>query len=277
MSEEVAQSHVGSRRRFVLGKPWGASTALRWLAILAVAALLLWWTAGNLGFSWGELARGLPYIADVLGRMLPPNWSYMERLWKPAAETIQIALWGTLLGVVLALPVTFLAARNLAPSPWIFHGMRQVLNALRGINEYIFALIFVAAVGLGPFAGVLALAIHGAGMLGKFFAEAIEEVDAGPVEAIRATGARPLQVVAFGVLPQAWPSWIAATLYRFEVNLRAATILGIVGAGGIGFELISSLKLFQYQDTATCVLTILAMVMVTDWLSSMLRAKVLAA
>ena len=155
--------------------------------------------------------------------------------------------------------------------------MRQVLNALRGINEYIFALIFVAAVGLGPFAGVLALAIHGAGMLGKFFAEAIEEVDAGPVEAIRATGARPLQVVAFGVLPQAWPSWIAATLYRFEVNLRAATILGIVGAGGIGFELVSSLKLFQYQDTATCVLTILVMVMVTDWLSSMLRAKVLAA
>jgi len=206
MSEQVSHEHTGRSRRFVLGKPWGASTALRWLAILAAAALLLWWTAGNLGFSWGELARGLPYIADVLGRMLPPNWDYMERLWKPAAETIQIALWGTLLGVVLALPVTFLAARNLAPSPWIFHGMRQVLNALRGINEYIFALIFVAAVGLGPFAGVLALAIHGAGMLGKFFAEAIEEVDAGPVEAIRATGARPLQVVAFGVLPQAWPS-----------------------------------------------------------------------
>lgn len=263
--------------RFILGRPWDTGTALRWLAILLATAIALWWTAGNLGFSWGELARGLPYIADVLGRMFPPNWSYLERLWTPVAETIQIAVWGTLLGVVLALPVTFLAARNLAPSPWIFHAVRQVLNALRGINEIIFALIFVAAVGLGPFAGVLALAIHGAGMLGKFFAEAIEEVDAGPVEAIRATGARALQVIAFGVLPQAWPSWIAATLYRFEVNLRAATILGMVGAGGIGFELISSLKLFQYQDTATCVLTILALVMVTDWLSSMLRAKVLAA
>lgn len=266
-----------SGRRFVLGRPWGAGTALRAIAALLAVGLALWWTAGNLGFSWGELARGLPYIADVLGRMFPPNWAYMDRLWTPVAETIQIAAWGTLLGVALALPVTFLAARNLAPRPWIFHAMRQVLNALRGINEIIFALIFVAAVGLGPFAGVLALAIHGAGMLGKFFAEAIEEVDAGPVEAIRATGARPLQVIAFGVLPQAWPSWIAATLYRFEVNLRAATILGMVGAGGIGFELVSSLKLFQYEDTAMCVLTILAMVMLTDWLSSRLRARVLAA
>jgi phosphonate transport system permease protein len=150
-----------------------------------------------------------------------------------------------------------------------------VLNALRGINEIIFALIFVAAVGLGPFAGVLALAIHGAGMLGKFFAEAIEEIDAGPVEALRSTGANAAQVVVFGVLPQVIPAWIASTLYRFEVNLRAATILGMIGAGGIGFELVSSMKLFQYQDTATCVLVILAMVMTADFVSSRLRARIL--
>lgn len=264
------------KQRFLVGRPWTVATALRATAVAAAAGALLWWTAANLGFNWGELARGIPYIADVLGRMLPPNWGYMARLWSPVAETIQIALWGTVLGVVLALPLTFLAARNLAPAAWLFHATRQVLNALRGINEIIFALVFVAAVGLGPFSGVLALAIHGAGMLGKFFAEAIEEVDPGPVEAIRATGARPLQVIAFGVLPQAWPSWIAATLYRFEVNLRAATILGMVGAGGIGFELVSGLKLFQYQDASLCVLVILALVMVTDWASSRLRAKVLA-
>lgn len=270
------EASAAGARRFLLGRPWTASTAARALALAAAVAALLWWTAGNLGFNWGELARGMPYIADVLGRMLPPNWGYITRLWSPVAETIQIALWGTVLGVVLALPLTFLAARNLAPAAWLFHATRQVLNALRGINEIIFALVFVAAVGLGPFSGVLALAIHGAGMLGKFFAEAIEEVNPGPVEAIRATGARPLQVIAFAVLPQAWPSWIAATLYRLEVNLRAATILGMVGAGGIGFELVSSLKLFQYQDASLCVLVILALVMITDWASSRLRARILA-
>jgi phosphonate transport system permease protein len=208
--------------------------------------------------------------------MLPPNWEVLGRLTRPVAETVQIALWGTLLAVVMALPLCFLAARNLSPHLAVFHSMRQVLNGLRGINEIIFALIFVAAVGLGPFAGVLALSIHGAGMLGKFFAEAIEEIDAGPVEALRATGARPALVVVFGVLPQVIPSWIASTLYRFEVNLRAATILGMIGAGGIGFELVSSMKLFQYQDTATCVLVILAMVMTADYLSSRLRARILA-
>jgi len=153
--------------------------------------------------------------------------------------------------------------------------VRQILNAARCINEIIFALIFVAAVGLAPFAGVLALSLHGAGMLGKFFAEAVEEVDSGPVEALRATGASALQTVAFAVVPQALPAWIAATLYRFEVNLRASTILGMVGAGGIGFELYTSMKLFQYQDTAACVIVILALVMSADYLSSKLRARVL--
>jgi phosphonate transport system permease protein len=122
---------------------------------------------------------------------------------------------------------------------------------------------------------VLALSVHGAGMLGKFFSEAVEEIDAGPVEALRATGASGIQTVVFAVLPQVLPSWIAATLYRFEVNLRASTILGMVGAGGIGFELYSSMRLFQYQDTATCIVVILALVMSADYLSSRLRAMIL--
>jgi phosphonate transport system permease protein len=251
-----------SQVRVLLGGTWTPARVLKWVAG-AVAAI-------------GELARGLPWVVDLISRMLPPNWEVLVRLARPVAETIQIALWGTLLAVLLALPLCFLAARNLSPHLAVFHFMRQVLNALRGINEIIFALVFVAAVGLGPFAGVLALSIHGAGMLGKFFAEAIEEIDAGPVEALRATGARPALVVVFGVLPQVIPSWIAATLYRFEVNLRAATILGMIGAGGIGFELVSSMKLFQYQDTATCVLVILAMVMTADYLSTRLRTRILA-
>jgi phosphonate transport system permease protein len=261
---------------FILGRPWHTQQWLLWLTILAAVAAALAWSAEDLQLSIHELLKGLPWVADFVARMFPPNWDFLRRLVRPVLETIQLAVWGTLLAIVLALPLCFLAARNLTPSPVVFHATRQVFNAARGINEIIFALIFVAAVGLGPFAGVLALSVHGAGMLGKFFAEAIEEADAGPVEALRATGARPLQVIAFAVLPQALPAWIAATLYRLEVNLRAATILGMVGAGGIGFELYSSLKLFQYEDTATCVIVILVMVMTADYVSSRLRARILA-
>jgi phosphonate transport system permease protein len=261
---------------FILGRPWTSRQWVKWGVVLALAAAALAWSARDLNLSLTELVKGMPWVADFLSRMLPPNWGFMARLARPVFETVQLAVWGTLFAMVLALPLCFLAARNLSPSPVVFHFMRQVFNAARGINEIIFALIFVAAVGLGPFAGVLALSIHGAGMLGKFFAEAIEEADPGPVEALRATGASPLQVIAFAVLPQALPAWIAATLYRLEVNLRAATILGMVGAGGIGFELYSSLKLFQYEDTATCVIVILAMVMTADYVSSRLRARILA-
>lgn len=264
------------RPRFIIGHPWAAGDWGRWGIAIALAALALVWSAHFLGLSLSELVKGLPWIGDLVARMFPPNWGFLRQLAKPVFETIQIAVWGTLAAAVLALPLCFAGARNLVPG-WLFHATRQLFNAARGINEFIFALIFVAAVGLGPFAGVLALSVHGAGMLGKFFAEAVEEADRGPIEALRATGASPLQVIVFGVLPQVLPSWIAATLYRLEVNLRAATILGMVGAGGIGFELYSSLKLFQYQDTATCVLVILAMVMSADYLSSRLRARILAA
>jgi phosphonate transport system permease protein len=261
---------------FIIGRPWGRAQWLLWGVVLAAVAAAFAWSAQNLEMSLGELMKGVPWMADFVARMVPPNWGFMQRLARPVFETIQLAVWGTLFSILLALPLCFFAARNLTPSLLMFHVARQVFNVVRGINELIFALIFVAAVGLGPFAGVLALSVHGAGMLGKFFAEAIEEADPGPVEALRATGAGPLQVIVFAILPQALPAWIAATLYRLETNLRAATILGMVGAGGIGFELYSSLKLFQYEDTATCVIVILAMVMSADYVSSRLRARILA-
>jgi phosphonate transport system permease protein len=233
---------------------------------------VMWWAAIGSQLSATELVKGMPWIADFLSRMLPPNWEFMQKLVKPAIETVQIALWGTALAIVLALPVCFLAARNISPHIAVFHAMRQVLNVMRGINEIILALIFVAAVGLGPFPGVLALALHGAGMLGKFFAESIEDIDQGPIEALRSTGAGPIQTIVFGVIPQVVTTWIAVILYRFETNLRQATVLGMVGAGGIGFELVGSMKLFQYQDTATCIVVIVAMVMTADYVSSKLRA-----
>lgn len=253
------------------------ATSRGWLGSAALLILALWllhWSAVGAQLSWGELASGLPQIGDFLGRSLPPDLSILPSLWRPALETLQIALWGTLLGIVGAVPLGFLAARNLHGNRWLYQGTRQLLNVIRSINELILALVFVSAVGLGPFPGVLALALHGVGMLGKFFAESIEEIDHGPIEALQATGARPLQVIVFGVLPQVITAWIAVVLYRFEVNLRSATVLGMVGAGGLGFELVSSLKLFKYQETATCILLITLMVVLADLLSRRLRQAI---
>lgn len=252
-------------------------TLRSWLLCLAavlLAAAILTWSAQGTQLSWSELANGLPQIGDFLSRSFPPNWNIIGNLIAPAIETIQIALWGTLLGVIVAIPVSFLAARNLNRNRFVYQTVRQFLNVTRSINELILALVFVSAVGLGPFPGVLALALHGVGMVGKFFAESIEEIDDGPLEALRATGARPLQVIVFGVLPQVITAWIATVLYRFEVNLRQATVLGMVGAGGLGFELVNSLKLFKYQDTATCIVVVTLMVVVADTISSRLRQKI---
>ena len=242
---------------------------------LALAILVfLWWAAVGSQINANNLWNGIPYMVDFLVRMMPPNPEFLERLWQPALESLQVAVWGTLLGVVIALPVCFFAARNLSPNPVVFHATRQLLNCMRGINEIILALIFVAAIGLGPFAGVLALAIHGAGMLGKFFAEAMEDIDEGPLEAFRSAGVGPFKTFFFGVLPQVLPTWLGTIFYRLETNVRQSTVLGMVGAGGIGFELVSSMKLFKYQDTATCILVILAMVLIADLVSSRVRALI---
>ncbi len=264
-----------SRYQFVANAPRGP---LGWWVLLPLAAAfvaVLAWTVQGTQSELGTLIQGLPWIGDFLGRMLPPNMDYIgSNLVGPAIQTIQIALLGTLFSIVLAIPISLLAARNLSPNTAIYHLSRQVLNVLRGINEIILALIFVAAVGLGPFAGVLALAVHGAGMVGKFFAEAIEEIDQGPIEAMRASGCDTSRIVLFGILPQVLPAWIGVLLYRLEANIRISTILGMVGAGGIGFELITTMKLFEYENTAACVLVILALVFTTDILSDKLRSYI---
>ena len=248
-----------------------------WLGYAALALAIGWvlhWSAAGAQMSWSELAGGMPQIGDFLSRSVPPDWRMLPRLWAPALETIQIAIWGTLLSVILALPLSFVAAGNLHGWHWLRRITRQFLNVIRSINELILALVFVSAVGLGPFPGVLALALHGMGMLAKFFAEAIEEIDDGPLQALRSAGASQLQIIAFGVVPQVITAWIAVVLYRFEVNLRSATVLGMVGAGGLGFELVSSLKLFRYQETATCIIVITVMVIAADMASNWLRSRI---
>lgn len=248
---------------------------LQRLAIFAGVVAVYVWSARGTHFSVGELVRGWPNILDFLSRTLPPNTGVIWDMIRPLVETIQISIWGTTLAAFLSIPLGILAARNVSPHPALYQASRLVLNALRSTSELIFALIFVAAVGLGPFPGVLALAMHSAGMLGKFYAEAIENIDPGPVEALEATGAHRLQVLAFAVLPQIVPEFITYTLYRWEHNLRQATVLGFVGAGGIGFELITSMRLFKYQDTTMILLLILATVTVMDFFSTKLRERVI--
>lgn len=256
------------------GRPETTGSWITYSALALAIGWLLHWSAGGAQMSWSELAGGMPQIGDFLSRSVPPDLNILPRLWAPALETIQIAIWGTLLSVLLALPLSFIAASNLHSWNWLRRVTRQFMNVIRSINELILALVFVSAVGLGPFPGVLALALHGMGMLGKFFAEAIEEIDDGPLQALRSAGASQLQIIAFGVVPQVITAWIAVVLYRFEVNLRSATVLGMVGAGGLGFELVSSLKLFRYQETATCIIVITIMVITADMASNWLRSRI---
>jgi phosphonate transport system permease protein len=246
----------------------------RWRAAAWAAALVLvGWSAHGAQIEPAGLVRGLPYMADFVRRMVPPNVAAVPALLGPTLETLQMAIVGTLLAVVLAIPLGLLAARNVSPHRALVAPTRAVLNGLRGINEFVFALAFVSAVGLGPFPGVLALAVHTAGMLGKFYADAIEGVDPGPVEGVQATGAGRLQVIRYAIVPQIMPAVVAFNLYRFEVAVRSATVLGLVGAGGIGFQLMASMRLFKYPDVATILLVILALVALTDVVSTRIRRR----
>ncbi len=248
-----------------------------WQRILVILLMMAvyWYSAVGSELSFTALIQGAPHIVDIISRMLPPNFLLVRSLIKPTLETIQVAVWGTTLAVVIALPLGFLAARNVTPHPVFYMISRLILNAQRAISELVFALIFVAAVGLGPFPGVLALAVHSAGQLGKFYAEAVENIDPGPVEALEATGANKIQTLVFSVVPQVLPEFVTYTLYRWEVNVRAATVLGLVGAGGIGFELMKSMRLFKYQDTSMILLVILLTVSVLDYVSSRIRKRII--
>jgi phosphonate transport system permease protein len=251
-------------------------TRLARALIWAVAAIaVLWFTGAQIGMNPLALLKGIPFMADFFSRMFPPDLAHLRLLGDATLETVQIAVWGTLIAILLSIPFALLGAKNTTPHPVVFHATRMFLNALRSINELVFALIFVSAVGLGPFAGVLAIALHATGMLAKFCAEEIEGVDRGPIEAMQATGAGRLQVILFGIVPQVIPAFISYSIYRFDVSIRAATILGLVGAGGLGFSLIKTMKLFKYHETATCILVIFVIVFISDWVCARIRARIL--
>jgi phosphonate transport system permease protein len=239
--------------------------------IVVIAAI---WAAHGTDFSLPALVAGLPQFFELLGRMFPPDFSVLPGLVRPMIETLEIALVGTSLGVVLAYPLGFLTATNVTPHWMLSAALRIVLGTLRTVPELIWAMVLVTAVGLGPFPGVLAIVLHTTGALAKWYYEAIEATDPGPIEAMRATGAGELKVVWYGVLPHVIPVMMSNTLVYWEYNNRASTVLGLVGAGGIGLALTHALQDFRYPEVITCLILIVAILVVIDRLSAMLRARI---
>jgi phosphonate transport system permease protein len=241
-------------------------------AAVFAGLVVLAWAAWDTGADPVRLARGIPWILDFLRRTVPPDLSVLPAALAGALKTVEIALLGTAIAAGLALPLGFLSARNVAPAP-VFQPARVVLNFFRSIDTLVYALVFVAAVGLGPFPGVLAVIAYTTTSLAKLYSEAIEGIEPGPVDAVTATGATRLQVLRYGVLPQVLPLFLSYVLYRLETNIRAATVLGFVGAGGIGFYLQTYLRMIDYRAASTVLLVTIAMVMIVDALSSKLRAR----
>ncbi len=239
------------------------------VGIIAVCLVAL----GITGFFDAErFADGLPAMAQLFSEMVPPDFSRWRAWLKPLLDTLAMSIAGTALAVVISLPLALLAAPNISPHPVIQQATRTLLAFLRSVPEIIMGILFVAAVGFGALPGVLALALHSVGMVGKFYAEAIEHVDPKPLEAARAAGATRLQVITHAVLPQVMPQLSDITIYRWEYHFRASAVLGIVGAGGIGFELIAALRLMSYDQVSAILLAILACVLVVDGIGARLRA-----
>lgn len=239
--------------------------------LILVAVILSAWAVGLLDAN--RMVTGLADIADLLSEMWVPDFTHLNSWWGPLLDSMTMSIAATALAVLLSVPLALLGARNTSPHPAIYWVARLILNVLRSVPELIMAIVFVAAVGFGALPGALALGIHSAGMVGKFFAEAIEHAAEAPVEAARATGAGPAQVILHGILPQVLPQMADVTVYRWELNFRASIVVGVVGAGGIGFELIAALRTLQYDEVAAILLVILATVTVVDALGGALRKR----
>ncbi|MEM8505191.1 MAG: phosphonate ABC transporter, permease protein PhnE [Cyanobacteria bacterium P01_D01_bin.1] len=272
-AERVSLKEVSPEVKEMLAREQKRVTTLR-IGYLVVAVIALIYSARVSDIDLVELFEGSGTMAEYVSRYFPPDITDWRFYLTDIIETVAMGIWGTLLAAVVAAPLSILASENLCPV-WIVQPTRRLMDAMRAINEVVFALIFVVAVGLGPFAGVLALFVHTTGTLGKLFSEAIENIDPGPIEGVRASGANQIQEVLFGVIPQVIPLWISFTLYRFEANVRSASVLGIVGAGGIGVSLYQSFRSFNYPKVCTILIILIVAVSLLDLLSAKLRRQLI--
>lgn len=250
----------------------------RW-SIASIVTLVLVWSLRGTGVGVADLIDGREGAARLLRAFLSPDVTERFRaiVFTAAVETVQISLAGLVFGALLGLPLAALIAGNVEARPWLRSGARVLAASLRGVPELLWALLFVATVGLGPAAGVYALGLHGAGLLAKLSSEQLEAVDPLPVEALRMTGAGRLTTLLLAIVPQARTGLVSLVLYQWECNIRTATIVGFVGAGGIGGALDLSLRLFRYSELSTLVLTVLALILGVDALSRRIRRRLGAA
>lgn len=246
--------------------PHKLSVTLAW----GVLFMLLVWSWEGADMRPLDLIKYSGNMSIFLKEFFPPDFHDWRIYLEEMAVTIHIAIWGTILAIVCAVPCGLLSSENLVPS-WVYQPMRRVMDACRAINEMVFAMLFIVAVGLGPFAGVMALWVHTTGVLAKLFAEAVEAIDPRPMEGVRATGANAVEEILYGVIPQVLPLWISYSLYRFESNVRSASVLGIVGAGGIGVILHEVIRGFEYAQTAAVLLIIIVSVTLLDLISARIR------
>jgi phosphonate transport system permease protein len=245
---------------------------LKWPLIGVGLVLLYGWALQGLKLNLEMLNQSGPYTIDFVSRLLPPDWSVTDVALKALIETIQMSLWGTTIGAILSIPIALLSAHNLTPA-WMSWGANLLQNAVRSVPSIVLGLFFVSATGLGAPAGTLALSIYSIGYLAKFYQEAIEAVDPRSLESLQVSGASWLQIAQYGIFPQVLPIGLGYTFYMFEYNIRSASVLGVVGAGGIGFELVNYIRGFEYNKATTMMLVLLIVIILIDGISTQFRRR----
>lgn len=246
---------------------------LKHMLTAVLVILLLWGSSVQVDASLSKLVAGFPNMMDLLKEMVPPDWSYFQVITTAMLDTIRMAIIGTTLGAILAIPLALFAASNVFTSAFLYSPARLILNFIRTIPDLLLAAIFVAIFGIGPLPGILALTFFSIGLVAKLLYESIESIDPGPLEAMTAVGANKVQWIVYGVIPQVKAHFVSYVLYTFEVNVRAAAVLGLVGAGGIGLYYDRTLGFLQYQQTASIIIYTLVVVLLIDYVSTLLREK----
>jgi len=250
---------------------------IRWATWLIGTAVFIWcWQWISADTTWFFVWDAPSIAGDILSRATPPRWAYINKLWSPLWDTLNIATLGTIVALVIAVPVAFLAARNTSPSAIFIRPIALlIIVSSRSINSLIWALLLIAIIGPGVFAGMVAIAIRSVGFCAKLLYEAIEEIDHNQVEAITATGASRWQVMAYGIVPQIMPAFAGIAVFRWDINIRESTVLGLVGAGGIGLQLQASLNILAWPQVSLILIVILLAVIISEWVSAKVRGAII--